>query len=46
MSALQAVSIPVEYSRSNCTCMVYQFCHLSSVGYFVNGTLKVKVVIC
>jgi len=26
--------------------MVYQFCHLSAVGYFVNGTSKVKVVIC
>jgi len=46
MSALQAVSIYVEYSRGNCTCMVYQFCHLSAAGYFVNGTSKVKVVIC
>jgi len=46
VSALQAVSIHVEYNRGNCTYMVYQFCHLSAVGYFVNGTSKVKVVIC
>jgi len=27
MSALKTVRIRVEYSRGNCTCMVYQFCH-------------------
>ena len=46
MNALQAVSIHVEYSKGNCTCMVYQFCHLGAVGHLVNGTSKVKVVTC
>jgi len=40
MSALQALSMHVEYSGGNCTCtcMLCQFCHLSAVGLFANGT--------